>query len=671
MKIRNLLSGSLVALVFIGTFYLFFMPDRQIVDLELSVGQTLPHDIVAPVDFHLPYHEQEFSEVRNAMLESIPIHLKFDSQVWQPLRNRLYPRLLLATYDSSFAMGMVGELQSIYEEGVFDLDDVREYYDGEQAILLTSSGTEDRQLFDINEIEDVRDILEIRMARWDFPGDDLAEISSILLPNLIVNDSSRQANAETAVTRLSNIDTTITAGSVLLEANRQVTSRTIEYLYHLRNTAMGNRRFKHVAGLFLLVLLISGIVFFYVHDIMPETWKAPNRFLLLGVIWIVSFTATGTLWLVLKNSAAYPCASLVTFGAALTSIFFHRRHAIFFTLIFSMILGLVHPHPYSIVLISAVSGILTSLTVWDVRERRSVPVAIGLSAGGGVGVYLLLNMLNTSLYSSSTAESILGLLIVPVIGIGSAHALLFLLERIFGVYTVLSIDEVNKTDHSLLKQMRDVAPGTWNHSQTVAELAGRAAGAINAWESLASAGGYFHDIGKIIDPELFIENQRNMENPHDNMNPQVSARKIIAHVENGVELAEKAKIPRTVIDIIQQHHGVGLTKYFYNKALQESSTPKSVRKSDFSYLGPRPSTIEAALVLLADQTASFTKNLTSPEEVAEQVAKVVDEIDLEGELDDCHLTRRNLKTIVKVFTSVLESKFYKRVSNYPIGDSNG
>ncbi len=670
MKIRNLLSGSLIATVFIGTFYLFFMPDKHIIDLELNVGQTLPHDIVAPVDFDLPYNEEDFEELRNGMQESIPVHLKFDHEVWQPLQNRLYPMLLLATYDSSFASGMVTELQSIYEEGVFDLVDVREYYDGDRAVLLDSSGTEDRQLFDINEIDDVKDILEIRMSVWNFSGDDLAEISSILHPNLIVDDSSRQANTEIALAGLSNIDTTITAGSVLLQANEQVTSRTIDYLDHLKNTAMENHRFKHVISLLLLVLLVMGMAFFYVHDLMPDTWAAANRFLLLGVIWVLSLAATGTLWMVLKNSASYPCASLVTFGAALTSIFFHRRHAVFFTLIFSMVLGLVHPHPYSVALISAVSGILVSLTVWDVRERRSVPVAIGLAAAGGVGVFLLLQMLNTSLYSSSLSESILGLLLVPVIGIGSAHALLFLFERIFGVYTVLSIDEVNKTNHPLLKQMREVAPGTWNHSQTVAELAGRAAAAINAWESLASAGGYFHDIGKMTDPELFIENQRNMENPHDRMNPWESAVKILSHVRDGAAMAEKAKLPRAVIDIIQQHHGVGLTKYFYNKAMQESSDPGSVKKIDFSYSGPRPSTVEAALVLLADQASSATKNLITPEGVAELVARVIDENDLDGELDDCHLTRRNLKTIVSVFTSVIESKFYKRVSDYPTGDSN-
>jgi len=279
MKIRNLLSGSLVAAVFIGTFYLFFMPDKHIIDLELNVGQTLPHDIVAPVDFDLPYHEEEFCEIRDGILQSIPVHLKFDQEVWQPLRSRLYPILLLATYDSSFTGGMVGELQSIYDEGVFDLLEVREVYDGEQAVLISSRGTEDRQLFDINEIEDVRDILEIRLSRWSFSSDELSELSSILRPNLIVDDSSRRATAEIVVAGLSNIDTTIIAGTVLLKANEQVTSRTIEYLDHLKNTTMENRRFKHVLSLLLLVLLITGLAFFYVHDIMPDTWVAVNSLL--------------------------------------------------------------------------------------------------------------------------------------------------------------------------------------------------------------------------------------------------------------------------------------------------------------------------------------------------------------------------------------------------------
>ncbi|OPL19762.1 MAG: hypothetical protein AVO35_01950 [Candidatus Aegiribacteria sp. MLS_C] len=671
MKTRNVLSRFLVIAVFVGSFYFLFLPDRHIIDIELSAGQTYPHDIVAPVDFSLPYGPEEFRGIQDSVLASVPIHLRLDETAWQPLDERLYPRLVLATFDSSFARGMLLELREIYEEGVFDLHSVRDYYGGDRAVVLRHGEAEDRQLFDINEIDDVREAMAVRMGRFRLSQGEMEAITSLLTPNLVVDDSSRKVNAETAVAGFSNIDTTIAAGSVLLEAGQPASTRTVAFLEHLKNTELDGRNLRHGAGLILIVMIVSGIILYYVHDIMPDTWAASNRFLLLGVIWVLSLAATGTMWLALRESIGYPYATLVTFGAAMTSIFFHRRHAIFMTLMFSLVMGLVHPHPFSVALIGSVSGILTAMTAWNVRQRSSVPLSIGLAAGGGIGVFLLLKLLDTSLYSTGMTGDILGLAFVPVIGIGSANALLFLFERLFGVFTALSIDEVNKTDHPLLRRMREVAPGTWNHSQTVAELAGRAASAIGAWESLASAGGYFHDIGKMVRPEIFIENQMKVDNPHDSLDPRVSARMIIAHVRDGVAMAEKAKLPRAVIDIIEQHHGTSLARFFYNRAAAAAGEGVEVDRADFSYPGPRPSTIEAALVMLADQVASVTKNLTSPEEVGDLVARVVDEKDLEGELDECHLTRRNLKTVVRVFTSVLESRFHKRVADYPMGDTVG
>lgn len=672
MKVRNILSGSLIAAVFLFTFYLLLMPEHAFMDLDLRVGQTLEHDLVATVDFDLPFHEEDLLEIQAATRSSVPIHLEYDYSVWSTLREELYFVLLEATDDSSFTNGMLYELLSMYEVGVFSLLDVRESYDGELAVLLSKSGTTDCQLFDLYEMKDIRDILVLNLSRWNLSEENLYEITALLKPNLLLEDSSRNASAVAAVAGLSNIDTTITAGSILLEAEKPVTARTIEYIRQLESVSVEYHGFTHLAGLMLLVSIILAISMFYVHDIMPDTWKAANRFLLLGIIWIIPLAATGILWLAMKKTTGYPYATLITFGAAMTSIFFHRRHAVFFTLMFSLVLGLVHPHPFSIVMISSVSGLLAGMTAWDVRRRSSIPTAIGFSTIGGTGIYLLLYMLNASPETNSLVESILGLLLAPIIGIGAASALLFLFEKIFGVYTVLAIDEANRTDHPLLKEMRNLAPGTWSHSQIVSELAGRAAGAINAWEALASAGGYFHDIGKISSPEFFIENQRNIPNPHDSMNPWESVKKIIAHVRIGVALAEKAKLPRAVINIIQQHHGSSLAKYFYNRAITEAIDSDSVSESEFRYPGPRPATIESALVLLADQVASATKNLADPENMADIITSIIDEKDLEGQLDDCHLTRRNLKTIASVFTSVLENKFYKRVKDYPSGDlTNG
>ncbi|MCD4848717.1 MAG: HDIG domain-containing protein [Candidatus Aegiribacteria sp.] len=670
MRVRNILFGSLLTAVFLFTFYLLLLPEHAFMDLDLKVGQTLEHDLVATVDFDLPYQEEDLLEIQAATRSSVPVHLEYDYSIWSTLREELNSVLLRSTCDTSFTNGMLYELFSMYEVGVFDLLEVRDNYSGELAVLLSKSGTTDCQLFDLYEMKDIRDILVLNLSRWYLTDEELHEITVLLKPNLLSEDSSRNASADAAVAGLNNIDTTITAGSILLEAEKPVTIRTIEYIRQLESVSVEYHGFTHLAGLMLLISIILAISIFYVHDIMPDTWKAANRFFLLGVIWIISLAATGILWLAMKETTGYPYATLITFGAAMTSIFFHRRHAVFFTLMFSLVLGVVHPHPFSIVLISSISGLLAAMTAWDVRRRSSIPTAIGLSTIGGIGIYLLLYMLNASPETNSLVESILGLLIAPIIGIGAASALLFLFEKIFGVYTVLAIDEANRTDHPLLKEMRDLAPGTWSHSQIVSELASRAAGAIDAWESLASAGGYFHDVGKISSPEFFIENQRNVPNPHDSMNPWESAKIIIAHVRIGVALAEKAKLPRAVIDIIQQHHGSSLAKYFYSRAIKEAIDPGSVSESEFRYPGPRPATIEAALVLLADQVASATKNLADPQNLADIITSIIDEKDLEGQLDDCHLTRRNLKTIASVFTSVLENKFYKRVKDYPSGDLN-
>lgn len=670
MSVRNLFAATIVIVGAAATFYLLLVPARNVVDIEVTPGQVFPHDIIAPVDFDLPYSHEEFQRIREDYFSSIPIHLRFDPAIWPELSGRIHSGLLALTGDSSFTAGMVRELEEIYNEGVFDLKNVREYYAGDRAVVLRDGTSEDRNLFDLNEVSDVRETLIMRAGNLEIPRRNLDTLAAILEPNLMVDASARQVEAETAVSRLSNIDTTITAGSILLPAGQPVTARTVQYIEQLKRVELENRELKTELGLVLLALILVGIALYYVHDMMPKTWGTPNRFMLLGTIWILALAATGAGWLALGSNTVYPYATMVTFGATLTSIFFHRRHAVFMTVIFSLITAMVHPHPYTVVLTGTVSGILAAMAAWDVRQRRSIPLATGLSAAGGTGVFLVLKLMDTSLYSQDTTWGALGLLLAPVVGIGSASALLLIFERIFGVYTVLSIEEVNKTDHPLLKKMREVAPGTWNHSQLVAELAGRAAGAIGAWEALASAGGYFHDIGKMKNPELFIENQRTDENPHDSMDPKLSARRIIAHVKDGVKMAKKAKLPRAVIDIIAQHHGTSLVRYFYNKAVREAGDPSLVDKKDFTYPGPKPTSNEAVLVMLADQVASATRNLATPEEVAAIVSKVVDEKDLEGELDECHITRRNLKTIVEVFTTTLESKFYKRVRDYPMGDDS-
>lgn len=667
--LRNTLIGSMVIFVLMVTYFFLLIPKHSVVDLgPILSGQVMETDLVAPLDFDVLYSDEEMANIEMAARASIPVYLRIDDNVWNMVRSDLRPALESMGYDSSYIRGVLGELEAMYGSGVYSLETVREDYLGHTAVLLSGSGASDHALFDLNEVEDVREVLTGFLLRLDLSEDQLSSITSMLQPNTEPDHEARASSADAAVAGLSHVDTTITQGSIILAAGQAVTPITEEYVRSMRENGSGLEGITQTSAMMLIMAVLMLLCLVYVKELMPDSWESVNRFLLLGVIWGLSLATTGLLWTALRDNQGYPYATMITFGAAMTSIFFHRRHALFFTLVFSLALGLVHPHPFSMVLIASVSGSLAAFAAWDVRRRSSIPSATGFAAAGGLLMYLLLHTLRVTVESSSVLSPVLELLISPVIGIGAASALLFPFEKIFGVYTVLAIDEVNRTDHPLLKRMREEAPGTWNHSLTVAELSGRAASAINAWESLASAGGYYHDIGKMNRPGMFIENQTPGQNPHDSMSPWESASIIISHVRDGAEMAQKAKLPRAVIDILLQHHGTSLTKYFYSKARQEAGDPDSVLESDFRYDGPRPSTIEAAIVMLADQVASATKNLTSPDELEEIVTSVVDGKDLEGELDDCHLTRRNLMTIISVFVSVLKSGFHQRVENYPSGE---
>jgi putative nucleotidyltransferase with HDIG domain len=663
---RRFLTGSLVYFTCLATFLLLFMPERPPLDLKTPLaGEVLNTNLVAPFDFDVLYTDEEMAELEEETRALIAAYLRMDYGVWEEVKAELAPLLADMGLDSAYIRGVSGELEGQYERGVFSLDDVRESYSGDRMVLLTDSGATDHDLFDLNEMEDVRGTLEGLLSRHLLSPDDIQSALYVLRPNAVTDDSARNANADAAVAALGRVDTTIAEGSIIILAGQPATDRTMELVTNLQRSSPGLRDFRQPLGILLVTALLLTISLLYVREIMPDTWRSMNQILLLSVIWMLSLAVTGILWTALRGNYGFPYATMVTFGAAMTSIFFSRRDAFFFTFFFSLAVGLVHPHPYSMVLISSVTGSLAASTVWNVRRRNSVPEATWMAAAGGVCMYLLLRLLQTTGESSSVLPSVIELIISPVIGIGASSALLVTFEKLFRVYTVLAIDEVNRTDHKLLKEMREKAPGTWSHSLSVAELAGQAAGAINAWEALASAGGYFHDVGKLKRPEMFIENQTTDLNPHDSMDPRESARLIIAHIGDGVEMATREKLPRAVVDIIRQHHGTTLAQYFYSKARRDSEHPESVREEDFRYRGPRPTTIEAAIVMLADQVASATKNLLSPGEIRSVVEKTVEGRDLEGELDDCHLTRRNLKTIAEVFTTILESRFHRRVEDYP------
>jgi putative nucleotidyltransferase with HDIG domain len=247
-------------------------------------------------------------------------------------------------------------------------------------------------------------------------------------------------------------------------------------------------------------------------------------------------------------------------------------------------------------------------------------------------------------------------------------------ERIFGVETDLSLIELGDPAHPLLQELIRRAPGTYNHSITVASLAEAAAEAIGARGLLVRVGAYFHDIGKMLKPGYFIENQAKGDNRHDSLVPAMSTLVIIAHVKDGADLARQNKLPESIVDFVQQHHGTTLVEYFYRQAnqkkVQEDPEGGALDETSFRYPGPKPQTREAGILMLADAVESASRVLKEP--TSSRIENLVDEISmkrlLDGQFDECGLTLEEVRKIGESLVKSLTAVYHGRVK-YPDQES--
>jgi len=243
--------------------------------------------------------------------------------------------------------------------------------------------------------------------------------------------------------------------------------------------------------------------------------------------------------------------------------------------------------------------------------------------------------------------------------------LLPLIEYTFKVTTDISLLELLDLNQPVMKNLMVNAPGTYHHSVIVGSLVESAAEAVGVNPLLARVSAYYHDIGKVKMPDYFVENQSGSPSKHDKLTPHMSSMIIINHVKEGVDLAKQQKLPEPIIDIIQQHHGTMLISYFFQKA-KEKGENIALAEDDYKYHGPKPQTRVAALVMMADAVEAASRVLTdpTPSRIASLVDRIINHIFLEGQLDECELTLKDIHEIKKRFTYILTGIFHKRI-DYP------
>jgi putative nucleotidyltransferase with HDIG domain len=308
-------------------------------------------------------------------------------------------------------------------------------------------------------------------------------------------------------------------------------------------------------------------------------------------------------------------------------------------------------------------GLTGAYAVKDARTRGRL-----LTAGVYVSLVQVLChlLLNPVINRIEFYHIIKPLLLNGIVCIAVVAFTLKIFETIFGEITNFSLLELSDASNQrLLKRMIVEAPGTYHHSLIVSNLAEAAADAVGAHGLLARVGSYYHDIGKLIKPEYFTENQLIAGNKHDDLEPSMSRLVILNHVKEGIELAKKHRLNQKIIDFIPQHHGTALIFYFYQRALEEAGGEK-VDEENYRYPGPKPQTRETAIVLLADSVEGATRALDehTPTKIQEVVRKVINNKFIDGQLDECNLTLKDIEVIASTFTRVLTAMYHGRVK-YP------
>ncbi|UCC11117.1 MAG: HDIG domain-containing protein [candidate division WOR-3 bacterium] len=646
---------------------------------EVAQGEIARQDIIAPYDFFIPKTEDELYEERMEITKRIPPVYILDRSVQGSVREELatlnmyldslektakLPRdsiigivqrtyaieystlsYLLKTNRNRLFRDIGAELDEFYSGGVIDVKKP-------QYRIITIIDN-DKEIVESAEI--LYSIAQAESIIVKNHRDETARLMRFFLkPNIVYNEKRTNGRVEEVFANIPKTKGKVLKGELIVEKHKRITESAMEKISALETTyiSIGTWEivktvlFRNLIFLSLMYLvfrlsIVSGVHFF-------EKKNLYFIALLTGAYLVVGYLVNITNVIYLLP---------ISFFIFLFALYFNMYIALVFSIIFAALFGITY-NSMPVLLFLLVSGIVSAFSTQTINTRHSVyrPMIYIALANVVAIVFIDMYLLNGRIQLVHIGEGVLNSIL------GGVLFVLFLpiFERLFDFTTDLTLLELGNLNLPLFKEMALEAPGSYHHSIVVGSLAEAAARVIDADPILARVGAYYHDIGKLKKPEYFIENQIGVKNPHDNLKPQMSALIIISHVKDGVDMAKKMKLPKTLVSIIEQHHGTTAVELFYKKAMGNG---EDVQEDTFRYPGPKPKNKEAALIMLADTVeaaARSEKNIT-----VTKLQKILKESVLkkfnDGQLDDCPVHRQDLENIKTAFLSILTGVFHPRI----------
>lgn len=661
-------------LVFLTSFIIiWFLPRNEAKQYAYEIGEPWHYGtLIAKFDFPVYKTDETVQRERDSLLHSFQPYYNYDNSVESVQTAKLRVELAKAgTLPPGFAQALIEKLHQLYQTGIMGTPQYNSFNNDTTSQIRVVFG-KDAESRKVSLIYSTMTAYELLLDDSYLSKERLLmqrlNMNDYIMPNLILDRNRTETARNDLLSGITPASGMVMAGQKIIGQGDMVDDYNYRVLNSMekeidRRQAGKSQITRHFVGNIIYVIAFMLLFTLYLTLFRRDYFSKPRC-----VAMLYTFIALFPLCVSLMMEHSYFSFSVYVLpfamGPIFVRIFLDSRTAFVTHLITVLISACALRYQFDFIIIQTIAGLIAIYSLREVSTRSQIFRTALWVFVATCAMYFALKLMESngdmrfgrSMYYHFLINGVLLLL---------AYPLMFVVEKTFGFVSVLTLIELSDTNKGLLRKLSEIAPGTFQHSITVGNLASEIANKIGAKATLARTGALYHDIGKIKNPAFFTENQQGGMNPHDNLTEKESARIIIAHVTDGVKLAEEYDLPVVIRDFILTHHGCGMSKYFYIK-YQNEHPNEVVDKSPFTYPGPNPSTREQAILMMADscEAASHSLKEYTEESIAKLVNQLVDQQVKDGLFSECKITFYDIAVAKQVLIERLKAIYHTRIK-YP------
>ncbi|OUS02488.1 phosphohydrolase [Flavobacteriales bacterium 33_180_T64] len=662
-------------LLFLSTTFLivYLFPKSGKFRYDFDKGKPWQSEsLLAPFDFAIKKSSEEIEKEQIEASNESAVYFDIDASVKSSVLNDYSEKFKASFVDSIISenkalLGVgISAINAIYKYGV--LDEEYEYLDNKNVILLDAQTQYGETEFSsLTKIDGFRSVIEDQLKNNDLESFDATFVSiffDVIKPNLKLNSSLTQNALNENLEEISSVRGRIEKGTLIIskgeivEGNKYDVLKSLEIEYESQVWNESNYNLIIFAYALLVALALLMLLLFlrkYRMEVFLDNTKV--TFIFFNILLMILLTT-----LVINYNSQYVYVVPLCILPLVLKAFFDARLGLFAHVLTVLLLGFIVPNSYEYMFLQIIAGIVTILTVSELYKRANLFISVGQITLIYIIAYFAFFVIQEG-DITNLDPSTFGLFVLCGLATLFVQPLIYIYEKLFGLVSDVSLLELSDTNSKLLKELSNKAPGTFHHSLNVANLAEASANEIGANAMLIRVGALYHDIGKMKNPTYFTENQATGINPHDELSSRESAKIIIDHTLDGIEIAKKYNLPDRVIDFIRTHHGNSLVYYFYRK---EKDLNENTNEADFRYPGPKPFSKETAILMMCDSVEAASKSLKEPTttKIDKFVESIISKQMEDGQFLNANITFKEIQSIKKVLKTKLANIFHLRIE-YP------